>query len=359
MINFIVFSVCAQDNVVKIGMSAPFSGPTQELGKQIRQGANAYFQRYNKSEHGMRLPIQLLSLDDGYEPSRTITNTRQFINQDKVFSLFSYVGTPTTEAIMPMLQRHNMLYFSPFTGAEFLRTPLVPQIYNIRGSYYQEAELIVNHFVKEHAIKKVVLFIQADAFGIAASKGYINSLQRRWITDIVQVRYKRNSSNVHNAIKSIIKEKPDVILSVGTYKPISSLINQLREQGIQTPVAMVSFAGAKALKASLTNFENVYISTVMPNPERSQISIIQQYRRDMAGKALSHESLEGYINAALFTQVLHKAKKPLTKESFKYAAENNKFDVGGIHVNYNASNHSAHLPPVLNKVTKKALIELD
>lgn len=345
-----------KDNV-KLGMSAPFSGPTQMLGIHIRKGAQAYFNRYNQSTQGKEYPIELISYDDGYEPNRTIENTRKLINQDKVFALFNYVGTPTSEAILPLIERYDIPYLFPYTGAEFLRWPMVKQIYNFRGSYYQEAETLVNHFVKEHQIKKAALFIQADAFGIAASKGYINALNNRFITNIFQVRYRRNSSNIAKAIAQIKSEQPDVIFCVGTYQPVSTLINELRAQGINTPVATLSFTGAEMLRAHLTHFNHVYVSTVFPSPSHSTLPVIEQYRQDMNGQNLDHESLEGYLNAKLFAEIMSKAKKPLTKESFIFAAENNRFDVGGISLSYSPKNHSTFLPITLNMVTKEQLIE--
>tara|TARA_Y100000034_G_C6892617_1_gene410935 strand:- start:1417 stop:2532 length:1116 start_codon:yes stop_codon:yes gene_type:complete len=362
LVVFVFFGLVAPNTLaadaVKLGMSAPFSGPTKHLGQATREGAQAYFNKYNATPEGKQTPIELITYDDGYEPHNTYKNTLKLIQEDKVFALFNYVGTPTSKAILPLVKRYNIPYLFPYTGAEFLRWPVVDQVYNFRGSYYQEAETLVNYFVKKHRIKKAGLFIQSDAFGIEASRGYVKALNRKWITNTFQVRYRRNSEDIAHAIEQMKAQKPDVIFAVGTYQPVSQLVNELRRDNINTPVATLSFSGAEALRTHLENFEQIYISTVFPNPKASDLPVIQEYREDMAGHELSHESLEGYLNAKLFTEMIKKSKKPITHESFIISTESHLFDLGGLALRYSAENHSTLLPITLNKVTKEAIVEI-
>ena len=343
---------------IKLGMSAPFSGPTKALGINLRLGAEQFFKQYNQTPAGKKNPIKLISYDDGYEPSRTIANTRRLIKEDNVFALFGYVGTPTTQAILPMIEKYKMLFFAPYTGAEFLHNPINPHVFNIRTSYFNEAELQLEYFSKHYDLKNIALFIQADAFGIAASEGYVKALTKRSLSNITQVRYKRNSQDIAQAVKKIAAIKPDIVLCVGTYQPISKLINTLRSNSLTMPITMVSFAGAEALHESLTDFEEVYISTVVNDPFTSSLPIVKEYRHAMEGLPLSHESLEGYINAKVFTQILNKSSIPVTPESFTKAAESTRTNIANQVFEYTKENHSGNLPAILNKVGKNGVIEL-
>ena len=351
-----IVAVTTYAQTIKIGMSAPFTGPTKALGLELRKGAHAYFEHFNKSAKSPK--IELISYDDGYEPSRTIANTKQLIKQDKVFGLFSYVGTPTSKAVLPLVQRHSMLYFSPYTGAEFLRQPVNKQIFNIRGSYYQEADLLVSYLSKHYSLKKVALFIQADAFGIAASKGYIDTLTRQGIRVVKQVRYKRNSTDIGLTADRLSAANIDAIFCVGTYQPVAQLINSLRAKASNIPVAVLSFASAETLKQHLKSPSNTFITTTMPNPHYSSLAIVQQYRTTMEGQALTHESLEGYINAALFSAITSKLTVPYSRKQFIDIAENTSFDIGGIKASYSSTNHSLSLSPILNKITTQGLISI-
>ncbi|MFD2165864.1 ABC transporter substrate-binding protein [Thalassotalea euphylliae] len=359
LIGLHLFPHFAYSQTIKLGMSAPFSGPTKALGDEIRHGAELYFSRYNQSVAGKKNPITLVTLDDGYEPSRTIVNTRKLLNDEELFALFSYVGTPTSEAILPLIQRHKVPFMTPYTGAEFLRSPVISNIINLRSSYYEEAELQVQHFLKTQKIQRVALFIQADAFGIQASQGYINALKANNVHQIAEARYRRNTDDIAKALEDITASKPDVVFCVGTYQPIAKLVNTLRQNEITAPVAMLSFAAPETLAKHLESFDDVYITTVMPDPLRSPLTIVKQYREDASKSHVSHESLEGYLNAALFTAILANTPQPITQEKFLNVARTRRFNLGDLTIDYRENARVAPLPPLMNKVTVDGPVEVN
>ncbi|WDE02168.1 ABC transporter substrate-binding protein [Thalassomonas actiniarum] len=340
---------------IKLGMSTALSGPTKNLGLQVRQGAETYFKQYNQSEKGRKHPITLISYDDGYEPHDTVINTIKLIEDDKVFALFGYVGTPTSKAIMPLLEEHNIIYFSPYTGADFLRSPIKKNIFNIRASYYTEAETQVEYFIDQLNLSKAALFIQADAFGLTASKGYKNALSARGISAIEQLRYKRNTSDIALATERLKQLNPEVIFCVGTYEPIAKLINELRAANINSHIVMLSFVGAQSLIKRLKYFNNVYVTLVMQDPHESQLPIVKDYRKAMAGQALSHESLEGYVDAAVFAAIVSSIKGEINHKSFIRYAEQLRMDLGGLPIYFSEYDHQGLNKAYLNQITPAGL----
>lgn len=351
----LLFSFHLTATEIKLGMSSALTGPTKNLGLQVRQGAQLYFQQYNQTPNGKKNPISLISYDDGYEPHHTVINTIKLIENDKVFALFGYVGTPTSQAIMPLLEEHQIIYFSPFTGADFLRSPIKKNIFNVRASYYTEAETQVEYFIDQLNLSKAALFIQADAFGLAASKGYKNALSARGITAIEQVRYKRNTSDIKSATERLKQLDPEVIFCIGTYEPIAKLINELRTHNIQSHIVMLSFVGAQSLIKRLNNFDNIYVTLVMQDPISSHLPIIQEYQKAMADKPLSHESLEGYIDAAIFVKIINSIKGEITPKSFIKHAEQLKANIGGLPINFSKYDHQALNKSYLNQITRRGL----
>src|SRR5437763_1819299 len=85
-------------DTILIGQSVALTGPAADLGTEMRDGALAYFRYVNAHGGVFGRKIELRTLDDGYEPERAATNTRNLINQTGVFALFGYVGTPTSLA---------------------------------------------------------------------------------------------------------------------------------------------------------------------------------------------------------------------------------------------------------------------
>ena len=91
------------DTTITLGQGAAFTGPAQELGIQMRDGALAYFNHVNANGGVNGRKIVLKSVDDGYEPAGAVAATKKLIEQERVFALFGYVGTPTFNAAAPIL----------------------------------------------------------------------------------------------------------------------------------------------------------------------------------------------------------------------------------------------------------------
>src|SRR5262245_45873510 len=133
-------------------MSAAFSGTSKDLGIELYRGSMAYIEHINRSGggiYGRRIIIK--AYDDNYNPIPAIQNTIKLVDQDNAFLLFNYVGTPTVTRILPLLKSYNdkfIYLFSPFTGAQSLRqAPYGQYVFNLRASYQDETEGLVNHFV--------------------------------------------------------------------------------------------------------------------------------------------------------------------------------------------------------------------
>ncbi len=85
------------DGTITLGMSAPFTGPNGAYGKEMKEGALAYFAQLNAAGGINGKRVQLVALDDGYETERTAANTLKLINDEKVFAPMAFYGSsPTT-----------------------------------------------------------------------------------------------------------------------------------------------------------------------------------------------------------------------------------------------------------------------
>src|ERR1700720_3074546 len=108
------------ENRILFGQAAALAGPSSALGQGMRQGILAAFAEINArgGVHGRKL--ELISRDDGYDPDRSMAQTTELIEQDKVFALIGAVGTPTTAATVPIAQAKGVPFIGPFSGAAFL-----------------------------------------------------------------------------------------------------------------------------------------------------------------------------------------------------------------------------------------------
>src|SRR5206468_4915895 len=126
-----------------------------------------------------------------------VETTKKLIEEDKVFALISYVGTPTTGAAMPVLTEAKVPLVGPFTGAELLRTPVNRYVFNVRASYYDETEKIVEQLVST-GNKKIAVFFQDDSYGQAGLKGVEIAMGKRNMKILALGRSEEHTSELQS-----------------------------------------------------------------------------------------------------------------------------------------------------------------
>jgi len=330
---------------ITIGMCNALTGPAAALGMGMKKGSVVYFEKVNKAGgvHGRK--IKVISHDDGYEPKNTVEQTRKLISDDKVFALFGYVGTPTSSAVLPLINEAKVPFWAPFTGAEFLRTPVNRLIFNVRSSYFDEAETQVQYLTEKRGIKKIAIFYQNDAYGLAVKGGILKALKKRNLDLAGEGTYERNTEEVSVALAALKKVNPDAVTMVGTYKAMAAFIKKAKAEGFNPVFLNVSFVGTAALVKELGGAgDGTIITQVMPSPKDASVPLVAQYRADMkaAGHTeLDYTDLEGYIDAVVFVEALKKAGANLTRETFIAAAEGLNATIGGLAFKFSAADHHA------------------
>jgi ABC-type branched-subunit amino acid transport system substrate-binding protein len=339
----------AQDGVseksVVVGQSAAFSGPAAQLGIQMRAGAKLWIDHVNASGgvHGRQ--VELRSRDDKYEANLAAENTRRFITEDRVFALFAYVGTPTSQASLPIFTEARVPFVAPFTGAELLRAPFNRYIFNVRASYYDETEAIVEHLTRIGA-RRIAVFYQSDAYGQAGLDGTTRALAKRSLKVHSAGTVARNTADVAEAVKTINASQPDAVVMITAYGATAEFVRQMKKAGSLASYYTVSFVGSKALADALGNDgHGVTISQVVPFPWSPLTPIVKEYL-DLARRAgnveINFSSLEGFIAAKVLTEGLRRAGRDLTRERFVAALESiGNLDLGGFGISFSATNHSA------------------
>ena len=341
------FNVARAQNAGKIvlGQSAPFSGPAAQLGIQFNRGANVWFDQLNAQGGVGGRSIELLKMDDGYEPDRCAANTRKLIDED-VFALFGYIGTPTSLAAVPLAKKEQVPFFAPFTGAMSLRDPLHKYVFHLRGSYNDETELIVRQQTTLD-LKKVAVFYQNDAYGKAGLDGTVLALASRNLKTVAQATVERNSVDVDAAVKTLLAANPDAVVQVSAYKSCAAFIRAARKAGFGGTFFNVSFVGTQALADELgRDGAGVVVSQVMPSPYNAARPITREFSdavKKAGGDAQANfSSMEGYLAAKVFTDGLRKASGKLTRDSLIAGLESlGNQSYGGFNVSFSPTNHVA------------------
>jgi branched-chain amino acid transport system substrate-binding protein len=335
----------AQGKSIVLGQSAAFSGPASELGEQFRRGARLYFDRVNNRGGIGGRPIELLSMDDGYEPDRCAANTKKLLEQD-VFALFGYIGTPTSLAALPLATAAKTPFIAPFTGAEALRVPFNRYAFHVRASYFDETAAIVKQ-ITSVGIQRVAILYQNDSYGKAGLEGVVRALRPLKLEPAAMGTVERNTVAVDEALKSILASDPGAIVMISAYKSCAAFIRAARKAGFGGNFYNVSFVGTQALAQELgADARGVVVSQVMPYPFAPNTTVAGDYLA--AGKAAegdkfspNYSSIEGYVAARVITEALRRPGATASAETLIGALESLRdLNLGGFFVDFGTQKHT-------------------
>lgn len=338
----------AEDGVgegkIVFGQVAALQGPAQALGQGMRQGILAAFDAANRSGGIAGRKLELKSVDDGYEPEKTIDATQRLLDEDKVFALIGAVGTPTSKAGQPIATAAKAPFIGPFTGAEFLRTPYNRYVVNIRSSYFQETEAWIDHLVKDLAISKIAILYQDDAFGLAGLEGVRRAMAKRNMSLVAVGTFKRNTTAVKSALLDIMKAQPEAVVTVAPYKPVAEFIKLAHQVDLHAVFVAISFVGSDSLAHELgAQGAGVIVTQVVPFPWDASLPVVASYRSAIAAADSNARpgfvSLEGYLAGRLVVDALKRIKGEPTREALLDAINAAPFDLGGVTLSYGPANN--------------------
>ncbi|QNJ03545.1 putative receptor for leucine transport system [Synechococcus sp. PROS-U-1] len=334
-------------NALVLGQSLPLSGPSAQLGLDYRRGALAWFEAVNREGgiHGRK--IQLISLDDKYEPPQTLINTRQLLNRNDLLALFGYVGTPTTKVALPLIEEASVPLVAPMTGASLFRQPDLRMVFNMRTSYRREIAAMVDELVRD-AHHRIAIVYQDDAFGQDGLDGALAALSRHGLKPVVVTTVQRNSAQVGEALDDLIATNPNGIVLVSAYVSSAALSSALRNRGSRAQIMNVSFVGTQALQKAMPVGEanGIGVAQVVPFPWNRWIPVVADYQRCLRlsdkSSGFGFTSFEGYLAARMITEALERAGKNPSRQALVQALESIRdLDLGGFRLQMGRDDHDA------------------
>jgi ABC-type branched-subunit amino acid transport system substrate-binding protein len=330
---------------VVFGQSAPLSGSNAELGSDIRNGALAYFRKVNEAGgvHGRKL--ELVTLDDANQVPRAEANTAKLIQEERVFALFGYASATLSRPALPLVDKHQVPFLAPFTGADPMRV-FNRHVYNLRASYADELEKIVEHFVPL-GVKRFSIVYYDDVVGRENYAAVDRALKKRNLQAVSIAAFKeRANPDVAAGVKEIAKGTPDVVILTTLYKASADFIKLARRSGVDAQMASNSFPGASPLSKELgADGAGVIVATVVPPPTKRSLQIVKEYQeaieKQTGKKDYSFTSLESFIGAKVAVEALRRAGPRLTREAFMHELDGLRgFDAGGYLVSFSPTNHN-------------------
>lgn len=328
---------------IQIGQSVVLSGPLAENGVNYTNGIKLHLDQINAKGgvHGRK--ISLTTLDDAYDPKRAVQNTQKLIGEDKVFALFGYAGTGAAMAVLPLVEKAQIPFIAPYSGADVLRQPN-HWLFHVRASYGDEMLKMVEQLVTV-GVKDIAVTYQDDNFGKAGLKSAEEALVRFKLKAVATAPIDTTSFDGKKPAEAIAKAKPGAIIMATAGKASVAFIREYLKTGQHPQFFGLSVVSATQLRKELgADAAGMGIAQVVPSPWSSKYTVVRQYREALtkAGQQEPHHAgLEGYIAAKVLVEGLKRAGKDLTREKLIVALESMRnMDLGDFVIDYSPQKHA-------------------
>lgn len=332
----------AQAQVV-VGQTAGFTGPVAAGVKETTDGARLWFDAVNAKGGINGQSVELVSMDDKFDPKLAAENARKLVEDGKVLALFLTRGTPHTQAVMPVLEANRIALVGPSTGAMALHQPVNRYVFNVRSTYQREAEKAVEH-LNTQGIRRIAVVHADDSFGADALAGANRGFERTKIVATAVIKADRSQPDYAQIIPVLVGKQAQAVIWVGSAKAVADGVRAMRAAKSAAQVVTLSNnASSGFIKALGDNARGVIVTQVFPS-ERSIAYPMVKEAQELAkakGMELSPAMLEGYAAAKVLVEALRRAGKAPTREKLLATLQGMKqFNLGGLEIGYTADSHT-------------------
>lgn len=327
-----------------IGQTAGYSGQVAAGVQETSSGAKLYIDMVNAKGGVNGQKIELISMDDKFDPKTAGENARQLIEEKNVVAMFLTRGTPHTEAIIPLLERHGVALIAPSTGAMVLHQPVRKYVFNVRATYQREAEKAMTHLASI-GITRIAVFYADDSFGADGVVGAEKGLKAAKLSAVVQEKFNRAKPDFAPLVAKAVKAEAQAVLLVASGTAVVDATKALRAAGSAAQIVTLSNnASGGFIKSLGDNAHGVIVTQVFPNERGAAYPLVKEARDLAKTKGMDEVSpamLEGFAAAKVLVEGLKRAGPKPDRARVHAAFETiRKFDIGGLEVSFSPEDHT-------------------
>ncbi len=327
----------ANDKEIKIGGISPYSGPASAYGT-IGKSIGAYFDKVN-AEGGINgRRIKWISLDDGYNPAKTVEQARKLVEEEEVLFLFNTLGTPPNSAIHRYMNQKKVPQLFVATGATKWGDPKnFPWTMGWQPNYQAESKIYASHILETRPNAKIAVIYQNDDYGKDYLKGFEDGLGDKAKTMIVsKISYEVTDPTIDSQMVTMKASGADVFFNITTPKFAAQAIKKAAEIGWK-PVHYLNnvsaSVGSVLVPAGLDNAVGLISTQYLKDPtdpqwatDKAYLDWLEYMKKYYPGGDLKDASnVFGYNVAQGVVQVLKQAGDNLTRENIMKQAASMDF----------------------------------
>lgn len=341
----VLMALCqASQAQILIGQTAGFTGAVGAGVKETTGGAKLYLDFINAKGGIAGQQIELISLDDKFEPKLAAENARKLIEEQNVVAMFLTRGTPHTEGIIPLLDKHGVALVGPSTGAMVLHQPVVKHVFNVRATYQREAEKAVAH-LSSIGISRIGIVYADDSFGSDGVAGAQKGLTNAKLQPALLEKFNRTKPDFGSIAPKVYKSNAQAILMIASGQAVVDGLKAFRAAGSTAQIVTLSNNASGGFVKSLgESGHGVIVTQVFPNERSIAYPLVkeaQELAKAQGSAEVSPATLEGFAAAKVLVEALRRAGPKPDREKIQLALEGiRKLDLGGLEISYSPQDHT-------------------
>jgi ABC-type branched-subunit amino acid transport system substrate-binding protein len=324
------------DTEIKIGSSLPYSGPASAYGTEGKVHA-AYFKMLNEQGGINGRKVNLISLDDGYQPPKTVENVRRLVEEDGVAFVFSVLGTSHNTAVQKYLNAKKVPHLFCATGSSRFDDPKAfPWSTGWQPSYRTEMAAYAKHIRATNPKARIAILYQNDDMGkdtLGWFKTALGDDAKRLI--VAEASYETSDPTIDAQLVTLKASGADTFLDITTPKAGAQAVRKVHELGWKPThylVLVASSVGAVLAPAGFERAVGIISVAFLKDPGDPEwqkdpgylefAAFMKKYYPE--GRLDDFLNAYAYSNAQTLAQVLRQAGDDLSRENIMRQAESLK-----------------------------------
>jgi len=250
--------------VIKVGYTAPFTGPAAELGVNGWRGVQLALEDINKEGvvvNGETYKLEIVRYDSVCEPTQAVSNIRKMAMEDKVVALIGDHCSSCCMGIAPLCDEFQIPGITIECAADGVTSPGHDYYFRMRPSMGLMAPLLTPKIMDLYNPKKIGFLCVNDDYGRSFAQGFKEEFAERGAETAIEIYFERGSTDYMAFLNQIRSAKPEIVFYVGTTPEGAMILKQAKELGVtpgikfigseeMSEMELVNLAGAEAVEGT-------------------------------------------------------------------------------------------------------------
>ena len=221
------------DDEILVGMTTDLTGPIAFIGQQVTGGARLYLQHVNENGgvHGRKINLRVE--DDGYQPPRTVAAFRKLLGRDRVFCFAGNLGSATTMATLPLVERERVPLVMPGNFNSRMTTPPRRHVFALDPNYLVQSWIIAQYIAETDKTEspRLAVVYQDDDMGHDGLKGLREAAAHYGLPIVAEESYKRGAVDFGTQVLNMKSADPTQVILLTVYRSGAAIMKEAQQAG--------------------------------------------------------------------------------------------------------------------------------